>query len=76
MQKFGEKLYFLRKNRNLTLLQLGNLLGVHNTYISQLEKCRRTPNAEMIIKIADTFHVTCDQLMRDELDIPIKKQEK
>jgi len=75
MQRFGEKLYFLRKNQNLTLLQLGNLLGVHNTYISQLEKCRRTPNAEMIIKISDIFNVTCDQLMRDELDIPIAREE-
>lgn len=69
MQQFGRKLKQLRKSRNLTLVQLGELLGVHNTYVSQLETGKRIPNAEMIIKIADIFDVTCDQLMRDDLDI-------
>lgn len=69
MKKFGLKLAFLRKSKNLTLVELGNLLDVHNTYISQLEKGRRSPNAEMIIKISDLFKVTCDQLMRDEVEI-------
>ncbi len=69
MRQFGEKLRLLRKKKNLTLAQLGELLGVHNTYISQLEKGRRNPNAEMILKIADVFSVSCDLLMRDELDI-------
>lgn len=69
MKQFGRKLKELRKFRNLTLVQLGELLGVHNTYVSQLETGKRIPNAEMILKIADIFEVTCDQLMRDELDL-------
>jgi transcriptional regulator with XRE-family HTH domain len=70
MQRFGEKIYQLRTQRGLTLTDLGNRLGVHNTFVSQLEKGRKVPNAEMILKMADTFNVTTDQLMRDELDLP------
>jgi transcriptional regulator with XRE-family HTH domain len=70
MKRFGEKISQLRTQRGLTLTDLGDLLGVHNTFISQLEKGRKVPNAEMILKMADTFSVTTDQLMRDELDLP------
>lgn len=70
MRRFGEKLYQLRIRRGLTLTELGNLLSVHNTFVSQLEKGRKVPNAEMILRVADTFDVNTDQLMRDELDLP------
>jgi transcriptional regulator with XRE-family HTH domain len=70
MRRFGEKLYQLRIRRGLTLAELGILLSVHNTFVSQLEKGRKIPNAEMILRVADTFNVTTDQLMRDELDLP------
>lgn len=70
MRRFGEKLYQLRIRRGLTLAELGNLLGVHNTFVSQLEKGRKIPNAEMILRVADTFDTTTDQLMRDELNLP------
>ena len=70
MRRFGEKLYQLRIRRGLTLAELGNLLSVHNTFVSQLEKGRKIPNADMILRVADTFDVTTDQLMRDELELP------
>jgi transcriptional regulator with XRE-family HTH domain len=69
MNRFGEKLQTLRKRRGLTLRQLGEILEVHNTYISQIEKGRKTPNAAMILKIAQFFEVTADQLMRDDLEL-------
>jgi transcriptional regulator with XRE-family HTH domain len=69
MTRFGEKLSTLRRRRGLTLRQLGDLLGVYNTYISQLEKGKRLPNAAMILKIAEFFDVTTDQLMKDELEL-------
>jgi len=69
MKKFGEKLRTLRKRRDLTLIELGQMLGVNHTYVSQLEQDRRTPNAAMILKIAALFDVTTDRLMKDELDL-------
>ena len=69
MERFGEKLAILRKQHGYTLRQLGEILNVYHTYVSQLEKSKTLPNAKMILKIADVFGVTADALMRDELDI-------
>jgi transcriptional regulator with XRE-family HTH domain len=71
MNRFGEKLRILRKNRDLTLRELGDLLGVYHTHVSQLEFSKRAPNAAMILKIADLFGVTTDVLMRDELELDL-----
>ncbi len=69
MKKFGEKLRALRKRDGLTLQQLGDMLGVHNTYISKMEQGKRIPNMMMVIKITKIFGVTCDQLIQDELEL-------
>ena len=69
MKRFGEKLYILRQSRGLTLRVLGDLLDVHHTYVSQLEKGKSIPNANMILKIARFFDVSIDQLMKDELEL-------
>jgi transcriptional regulator with XRE-family HTH domain len=71
MQRFGEKLRALRQHRGLTLRQLGDMLGVYHNHVSQLEFGKRTPNAAMILKIADLFGVTTDVLMRDELELDL-----
>ncbi len=67
MNQFGEKLRALRKKRGYTLKELGEMLGVHHTFVSQLEMSKSIPNAAMILKIADLFGVSTDLLMRDEL---------
>jgi len=69
MEKFGEKLSILRKRHGYTLRQLGEILEVNHSFVSQLELGKRLPNALMILKIADTFGVSTDALMRDELEI-------
>lgn len=69
MERFGEKLVSLRQRHNLTLREVGDQLGVYNTYVSQLEKGRRIPNAAMILKIARLFDVPTDVLMKDELEL-------
>jgi len=69
MKRFGEKLRALRKKRGSTLTQIGDELGVHQTFVSQLELGKSKPNAEMILKIADLFGVDLNVLMRDELDL-------
>jgi transcriptional regulator with XRE-family HTH domain len=69
MSKFSEKLRALRQRKGYTLGELGEILGVHHTHVSQLETNRKIPSAAMILKIADIFGVSTDQLMRDELDL-------
>ena len=69
MNKFGEKLRALRKREGLSLRQLGKMLDVHHSHIGKIELGQKTPNVAMVIKIADIFGVTTDQLVRDELEL-------
>ena len=69
MKKFGEKLRTLRTQRELTARELGDMLGVHHSYVTRMENGKRHPNIAMAIKIADIFSVTIDQLVRDEIEL-------
>ncbi len=69
MERFGEKLRALRKQRGLTQKQLGQVFGVNQTHVTRIEKGEKTPNAAMILKIARFFNVSTDQLMMDELEL-------
>jgi transcriptional regulator with XRE-family HTH domain len=70
MEKFGEKLRKLRQKHGVSLRELSTQLGyASHSYVTALEKNERKPSAEVILKLADLFDVTTDQLMRDELDL-------
>ncbi len=69
MRRFGEKLHTLRKQRSLTLRQLGDILGVSDSYIGRMEKGKKIPNVAMVVKISRLFDITTDQLVKDELEL-------
>ncbi len=70
MERFGEKVRTLRHRREMTLKELAEALGIASfSYISDIENGKKTPHPTLIIKIADVFGVTADQLMRDEVDL-------
>jgi transcriptional regulator with XRE-family HTH domain len=70
MQRFGEKLRVLRKQHGMTQHDLAAQLGFASQgYIHFLETGKKLPNALLLLKIADLFHVTTDQLMRDDLEL-------
>jgi transcriptional regulator with XRE-family HTH domain len=48
---------------------LAALLGTSNSFITQVETGKATPSTHLVLKIADLFGVTTDQLMRDELEV-------
>ncbi len=69
MEKFGEKLRVLRKRNGLTQKQVGDKLGVSRVYITQMEQGKDIPNIAMLIKIAQLFNVSSDQLIMDDLEL-------
>ena len=69
MKRFGEKLRTLRQRNGLTMRKLSEMLGVRDSYISQLESSDKIPNVAMLIKVADVFQVSLDELARDELEL-------
>ena len=69
MNRLGEKLRTLRQRHNLTVRQLGDILKVNNSYITQIETGRKTPSLKLAIKMADFFNIDVNQLIRDELEL-------
>ncbi len=70
MSRIGEKIRTLRKQQGLTLKELALALGfTSHSYASEIETGKKRPSTEMIIKIADLFNVSVDQLVRDELEL-------
>jgi transcriptional regulator with XRE-family HTH domain len=74
MQRFGEKLRRLRTQHGLTVRELAVALGYSaksNSYISETETGKRRPKIEFVLKVAQFFGVTMDQLTRDDLDLDL-----
>ena len=70
MAMFGEKLRSLRERRGLSLRQLAALLGIHaHSFISEIETGKKKPSLELVLKVADLFHIPLEQLARDELEL-------
>jgi transcriptional regulator with XRE-family HTH domain len=70
MQRFGEKLRTLRQRRGMSLRDLATRLDFQShAHLARIERGEKTPSADVILKIADVFQVSLDQLMRDELEL-------
>ena len=70
IQRFPEKLRALRHRHGMTQKQLADMLGFSTeVYISALENGKRKPGTELVLKLANIFGVTTDQLMRDDLEV-------
>ncbi|MBQ7095852.1 MAG: helix-turn-helix transcriptional regulator [Clostridia bacterium] len=75
---FEKNLKQLRKERNLTQTELALHLRVSLGAIGNWEAGNRTPDAQMLLTIADYFGVSTDRLLRDPnfTDTPFSQKEK
>lgn len=62
MYNLGDKIKELRKERNFTQTQLGDLLGVSEGTISKYESNLLTPPFETLRSIASFFNISMDTL--------------
>ena len=63
MLKFGNRLKHLREQKGLLQTQLAERLSVTRALISSYELSLRYPSIDMLIKIAQSFHVSTDYLL-------------
>lgn len=72
MQRFGEKVHTLRAKRGLSLRSLAATLGLAtHSHLDRIEKGESNPSADLILKIAEVFGVSTDQLMRDDRELDV-----
>lgn len=60
--KLPKRLLLLRKRRHLSQLKLAGMLGLPRGTYTHYELGRRTPDLDMLMKIADAHHVSMDYL--------------
>ena len=70
MQRFGEKLRTLRLQRRMSVRELTSALGyTGHGYVYNVETGKKKPNVEFVLKVAQLFNVTTDQLLWDDLEV-------
>ncbi len=72
-EDFPEKLRILRKNRGLSQGQLGKKIGADLQRISKYERGVMLPTMELMVRIAKTFDVSVDFLIRDDKEAAVGK---
>ena len=64
-QDFGKALQRLRKLNNLSQEELSFRVGMHRTYISQLERGLKNPSLRAIGKLCKELKLSLSQLMQE-----------
>jgi transcriptional regulator with XRE-family HTH domain len=63
-KKFGKRLRYLRRHRDLTQEQLAELVGLTVNFIGQLERGQLAPSFETVEKLAQALDVEVVELFR------------
>lgn len=70
MEKYdlANRIYDLRKERNISQKELGGMLGVSNKSVSKWETGSAIPKTETLVKLAEIFGVSPEELLRGTTD--------
>lgn len=60
---FAKRLRELRKQKNLSQTELGELAGLHYTHIGRFERGTSRPGGDTLKRLADALGVTSDYLL-------------
>lgn len=76
MGTLGQRIKKLREDKDMSQVELGKLVNVGNTTISQWESGKRSPDIETVKKLANIFGVSSDYLLgRTNDPTPAKDRE-
>ena len=75
MSLFGKNIKYIRQSNGFSQQQFAGLFELSRASIGSYEEGRAEPKIETLIKIANHFHVTVDQLVRGKVDANIKTQD-
>ena len=71
--KFGNKIKEYRELNKMTQKDIAEILGVEPATISKYEAGTIEPNIESLKRLAETFNVTVDELIKDEEKFDVSK---
>jgi len=67
---FAQKLKQLRADKSINQIQLAQAIGVSQGTVGKWETGMRLPDADMLVKLADYFSVTVDNLLGKDTYAP------
>lgn len=70
----SKNLTYLRKNKHLSQEELASTVGISRSTYAGYEKGPSEPNAGVLVKLADYYGLTVDDLIRGDLDLPLFRQ--
>lgn len=71
----GSKITLLRNGLGISQEKLADMLGVSRQSVSKWEMDQAVPQIDKILQIADIFHVSCDALLREDIEIKDAKRQ-
>lgn len=72
VDRFGEKLMRLRRQRGWTFATLARRLGYQSRgYLSEVESGKKQPSVDLVLGVSRVFGVSTDELLKDELEVGI-----
>jgi len=71
----GSKITLLRNGVGISQEKLADMLGVSRQSVSKWEMDQAVPQIDKILQIADIFHVSCDTLLREDIEIKDAKRQ-
>lgn len=63
LEGFAQRLRELRKQKNLSQTELGQLAGLHYTHVGRFERGTSRPSGDTLKRVADPLGVTSDYLL-------------
>jgi transcriptional regulator with XRE-family HTH domain len=68
LKGFAQRLRELRKHKNLSQTELGQLAELHYTHIGRFERSTSRPSGDTLKRLADALSVTSDYLLEGAAD--------
>ena len=59
----GKNIEKLRNSKNMRQEEFANIMGISRPTVSNWEQGKNTPTTEQLIKLAEEFHITIDELL-------------
>jgi len=63
--KFGRRIKQIRENKHISQDLLGEMCGLHRTYIGMIERAERNVSIQTIQKLADALGISICDLLKD-----------
>ena len=66
--EFGKRLRKHRKDRKLTLDQMAELVELSPNYLDDIERGKKFPGTETLIRIVNVLDISADELLKDSVN--------